>query len=490
MSLSRVLNYAAGPSGPMNAVVEAWRDDTLLVLRGNRNLRLDDWKQCPVGKALQVLLLRPQPEQFAKWLQDVPGIPPAVWFTGATLCGYLHGYRRLPTSFRGTALQRQMLAIHALKLTSNSLGPVDWPFPDAAQLTWRRDEQDVVLMCGTFEIARKAAHPRTLWYIADFNDAVVGNAARELARRLDWHCSTHRVNLANSFIPFTSHPNAKVSIESGPVAVQGIVDFEFPTTAHITQTFDQAAFRRCVAVEGGPITQPPPVKERARNLDLVSRQPAQNDRQLHAHPVIHGLSWLENFLTPQEESDLVAQIDAAAWLDDLSRRVQHYGWRYDYKSRKISTDMRLGPLPPWAAQLAERLAREKLLPHVPDQVIVNEYIGKQGISKHVDCKPCFEDGIAMISLLESWEMIFSKGRIVKRQQVLLPQRSVCLLKGEARYDWTHEIPKRLTEPSGFQRKRRLSITLRKVVLDTASDRAAKGKRGAHDSDSNGSLHSH
>src|SRR5207237_10291077 len=134
------------------------------------------------------------------------------------------------------------------------------------------------------------------------------------------------------------------------------------------------------------------------------------------------------------------------WREELKRRVQHYGWRYDYKARQISTEMHLGQLPPWAARLAERLAREHLLPHVPDQVIVNEYKGKQGISKHIDCKPCFEDGIATISLLESWEMAFSRGPDEKRERVLLPQRSVAILSDEARYQWMHEIPKRATEP--------------------------------------------
>jgi hypothetical protein len=70
---------------------------------------------------------------------------------------------------------------------------------------------------------------------------------------------------------------------------------------------------------------------------------------------------------------------------DLKRRVQHYGWRYDYKARRIDLSMRLGELPPWATRLALRLVRDGLVPQLADQVIVNEYVGRQGISKHVDC---------------------------------------------------------------------------------------------------------
>ena len=51
-----------------------------------------------------------------------------------------------------------------------------------------------------------------------------------------------------------------------------------------------------------------------------------------------GLVFCEGFLTPEEESLCIERIDAAEglWLNDLSRRVQHYGWRYDYKARAIT----------------------------------------------------------------------------------------------------------------------------------------------------------
>src|SRR5438309_2089665 len=111
--------------------------------------------------------------------------------------------------------------------------------------------------------------------------------------------------------------------------------------------------------------------------------------------------------------------------------------------------MRLGPLPEWAAKLALRLRDQGLLPHTPDQVIVNEYVRNQGISKHIDCVPCFSDGIAMISLLESWEMVFrdrgGRVRVAKR----LDRRSATIMTGPARYEWSHEIPARYKEPDGL-----------------------------------------
>jgi hypothetical protein len=386
-AVERVCKYAGTLSGCMDAAADEWRQQTLSVLRGNEDFRLDDWKRYPVGKALQVLLLRPQPEHFAKWLQDLPGIPPGVWFSAATLCGYLHGYRRLPTTFRGSALQRRTLATHALNVTSDGSEAVAWPFPDTRQLGWRRDEQEFVLTCGDIEFVRKAAHPRTLWHIADLNDTIVREAAEELARRFKWNCFTRQVKVLNASIPFTSVSKSKVSVKARAVVVDGSVDFELPETACVIESFKEAAFRKCLAVEGAANIRPPPAKERARGVERAPGEPINGNRQAYTHAVIQGLSWLENYVTAVEEAELVAQIDAAEWREDLRRRVQHYGWRYDYKARRIDATMRLGPLPPWAAELAERLARDGLLAQVPDQVIVNEYKGNQGISKHVDCKP-------------------------------------------------------------------------------------------------------
>ena len=124
--------------------------------------------------------------------------------------------------------------------------------------------------------------------------------------------------------------------------------------------------------------------------------------------------------------------------------------------------MRLGPLPEWASTLAERLKAEGLLRRIPDQVIVNEYVCNQGISRHIDCVPCFDNGIAMISLLESWEMIFREKGGRASVPKLLEQRSIAVISGDARYQWSHEIPARYTEPDGLRRGRRVSVTFRKV----------------------------
>ncbi len=168
---------------------------------GRNRFGLDDWKQCPVGKALQLLLHCDLIQNSLRngW-KTCPGIPAVGMDLGSmTLCGYLHGYRQLPTTFRGGAIQRRTLATHVLKVTSNSRDSVVWPFPDTTRLTSGAETGESLssLMCGEIlNLPRKAAHPRTLWYYRrDLNEAVVSKAGQDLAQRLgNWHCLTRRVN--------------------------------------------------------------------------------------------------------------------------------------------------------------------------------------------------------------------------------------------------------------------------------------------------------
>ena len=63
---------------------------------------------------------------------------------------------------------------------------------------------------------------------------------------------------------------------------------------------------------------------------------------------IPGLVYKPDFITEEEETKLLACVDGAEWSTELRRRVQHYGWRYDYRQRQIDESMRLGELPEWA----------------------------------------------------------------------------------------------------------------------------------------------
>lgn len=178
---------------------------------------------------------------------------------------------------------------------------------------------------------------------------------------------------------------------------------------------------------------------------------------------IPGLRYVKGFLTPQGAQTLVARIDTMPWMDVLQRRVQHYGYRYDYKARRVTASMRLGPLPEFAQALAERLLQEGLIPEQVDQAIVNEYLPGQGISAHVDCVPCFGEAIVTISLGSQCEMVFANIETKESKSLLLLPRSVLILQGDSRYKWSHAIKPKLSD-NGLSRARRISLTFRRVII--------------------------
>lgn len=185
-------------------------------------------------------------------------------------------------------------------------------------------------------------------------------------------------------------------------------------------------------------------------------------------PKIPGLTYLPNFVTTAEANTLITHIDDQPWRSDLKRRVQHYGYRYDYKARVVGRDAYLGPLPEWLSPLYLKLVSESLLTTIPDQVIVNEYLPGQGISEHVDCVPCFGDTIASLSLGSPCVMNFTHPRTPDPDRVLLGERSLIGLSDAARYEWRHSIPARKSDIINgvrFPRGRRLSITFRTVLLN-------------------------
>jgi alkylated DNA repair dioxygenase AlkB len=186
---------------------------------------------------------------------------------------------------------------------------------------------------------------------------------------------------------------------------------------------------------------------------------------------VSGLSLLADFITEAEERELLSVIDQHPWLADLQRRVQHYGYRYDYTARQVTANLYLGALPDWLQLLAMRLHCEGFFAtppdQVPDQVIVNEYQPGQGIAPHVDCIPCFGGTIASLSLGSGCLMDFTHSKTAQKTSLFLPPRSLLRLQGDARYHWQHGIAKRKSDVFDgvkIQRGRRVSLTFRSVTL--------------------------
>lgn len=183
-------------------------------------------------------------------------------------------------------------------------------------------------------------------------------------------------------------------------------------------------------------------------------------------PNIAGLHYIADFIDEKTEATLIQTIDAQPWIMDLRRRVQHYGYRYDYKVRGLASDLYLGPIPEWLQPFCQKLQSEGYFSHIPDQVIVNEYLPGQGIASHTDCIPCFGDTIASISLGSGCQMDFINGE-ARTSHYLEPQ-SLLVLSGKARYHWKHGIAARKSDKidsAAMPRARRISLTFRNVILN-------------------------
>jgi alkylated DNA repair dioxygenase AlkB len=174
---------------------------------------------------------------------------------------------------------------------------------------------------------------------------------------------------------------------------------------------------------------------------------------------------LEEYASPEESAALLAAVDAGTWRTDLKRRVQHFGWRYDYTARSVDASMYLGPLPEWAAVVADRLHAEGLTAELPDQLIVNEYQPGQGIAPHVDCVPCFGETVLSLTLGSGCVMGLTHTKREEAVALWLVPGSLLVLSGEARHDWRHGIAARKSdEVDGTRRPRgrRVSLTFRTV----------------------------
>lgn len=174
---------------------------------------------------------------------------------------------------------------------------------------------------------------------------------------------------------------------------------------------------------------------------------------------IQGLTIIKDFITREEEIALLDSIDRQAWDSTLTRRTQHYGFKYVYTKRTVDTP--IDPLPEWISFVTSRLQQHQIFPAPPQQLIINEYLPGQGIGRHVDSS-VFGEPIVSISLLSPCVMIFRSPE--KSAEIDLVPRSALILRGPARSSWTHEIPARKTDFISLSqprlRARRVSLTFR------------------------------
>jgi DNA oxidative demethylase len=160
---------------------------------------------------------------------------------------------------------------------------------------------------------------------------------------------------------------------------------------------------------------------------------------------VEGLTYLEEFVTPEEERKLLKLIEPLDFREiemrgqTAKRTVRHFGLGYDYdRAELVPVDPLPGPLE-WLRERAAALIDRE--PADLAQVLVSRYPEGAGIGWHRDA-PMFGSRIVGVSLAAPARMRFQ--RTVKGDRevaaVDLAPRSAYVLSGKARWSWQHSIP--------------------------------------------------
>jgi len=182
---------------------------------------------------------------------------------------------------------------------------------------------------------------------------------------------------------------------------------------------------------------------------------------------INGLYLINDFINGEEENNLIYKINNSEWTSQIKRKVQHYGYIFDYKNKKINKNSII-ELPEWVNSIIDKLKNINFLKDFnPNQCTINEYIPGIGISPHIDTHSSFTNIIISISLQNQIVMNFKdKTKNDNKIEILLPPKSLLILKDTVRYSFTHGISWRKTDNINgkiVRRNTRLSITLREII---------------------------
>lgn len=158
-----------------------------------------------------------------------------------------------------------------------------------------------------------------------------------------------------------------------------------------------------------------------------------------------GFSYQADFISPEEEVTLlqfVRSIDYGAVVMHgvkAKRVTRHYGYNYNYESRKVirgeAIPSEIEPIRRRAESFAG-LAKGAL-----KELLITKYPYGAPIGWHRDA-PSFGDSVIGLSLLSPCVMQFERREGDKRfvyERVLNP-RSAYIISGAARYVWLHHIP--------------------------------------------------
>ena len=168
-----------------------------------------------------------------------------------------------------------------------------------------------------------------------------------------------------------------------------------------------------------------------------------NQADLFAEPLVDGLDYRADFITPDEEAALIEHLEVMdlapfrfqGWTGN--RKTRSFGWRFDFDDASLQPTE---PIPDWLEPLRDKAAA--LAGVVPSEIahaLIARYDSGAGIGWHKD-RSVF-DRVVGVSLRSPATLRFRRRTPSGFRRFSLPvePRSAYLLWGEARYDWEHRI---------------------------------------------------
>jgi alkylated DNA repair dioxygenase AlkB len=186
-----------------------------------------------------------------------------------------------------------------------------------------------------------------------------------------------------------------------------------------------------------------------RSMRASTVEKAMQQEQLFpaTQPLPRGLNYREAFISPQEEQELLAVMEALPLAEakykqyTARRRTLHYGFGYDFDINEATP---APPLPDYLERLRMRAAHwVGVEPQAFVQALLAEYRPGTPLGWHRDV-PEFEI-IVGISLAGSARMRFRPypWRPERKKEIFaleLKPRSAYVLRDAARWGWQHSIP--------------------------------------------------
>ena len=194
--------------------------------------------------------------------------------------------------------------------------------------------------------------------------------------------------------------------------------------------------------------------------------------EVEEHDKISGLYYIDNIKI--DTLNIISESDKLVWQpltnSSNSRAVQHYGFKYNYITNKITE--KCSELPIFLNKFKELLTDICLQLGIIDtnykfnQCIVNNYYSGQGISAHIDVKS-YGNVIGCFTIGSGTIMKFSKKENSEDIELYVKPNSLYIMSGDSRYKWCHSMPSKkfdIVNNIRIQRERRISLTFRNVPM--------------------------